>query len=242
MWDRRKPSPAELSQLAAMWAALHALPVKGLWFSRGTARRFAEAHQQMQQHILGYADWCKAHFPPGRRTAERCLKLLEERGPLLETLEINPDKLCFCRSDPRFANIITRPDSRLGMIDWEDSGLRDPARELADLLAHANQEDLLTWDEWQAFVQPYLEARQGTDPELWARTELYLVAFAFYWLMLLTRQGMQASAQGRLDSWMVNGLPGRVRLQRYMARLLAWPAFDAEPWAEEAAGMPFFPG
>jgi hypothetical protein len=91
-------------------------------------------------------------------------------------------------------------------------------------------------------VQPYLEARQKVDLALWERTELYLAAFAFYWLMLLTQQGMQASAQGRLDSWTVNGLPGRVRLRRYMARLLAWPAFDAESWMEEAAEMPFFPG
>jgi len=38
--------------------------------------------------------------------------------------------LCFCRSDARFANVIARPDGRLGLVDWEDSGLRDRAVEV----------------------------------------------------------------------------------------------------------------
>jgi thiamine kinase-like enzyme len=32
----------------------------------------------------------------------------------------------FCRADPRFANVITRPDGRLAMVDWEDSGRAIP--------------------------------------------------------------------------------------------------------------------
>jgi len=36
---------------------------------------------------------------------------------------VSTDKpLCFCRSDARFANVIARPDGRLGLVDWEDSG------------------------------------------------------------------------------------------------------------------------
>jgi len=59
---------------------------------------------------------------------------------------------CFCRSDARFANVIARPDGRVGLVDWEDSGLRDPARELADLLHHPNQEDLIDAEGWQPFL------------------------------------------------------------------------------------------
>src|SRR5262245_58981470 len=54
MWDRRKPSPAELSQLAAVWETLHALPTEGLWLARGSERRLSEAYQGAQQHFLRY--------------------------------------------------------------------------------------------------------------------------------------------------------------------------------------------
>jgi thiamine kinase-like enzyme len=70
-----------------------------------------------------------------------------------------PAPLVFCRSDPRCANVIARPDGRLGLGDWEDSGLRDPGREVADLLLHPNQEDLVAGPVWDAFLRPYQASR-----------------------------------------------------------------------------------
>src|SRR5712691_10851101 len=92
--------------------------------------------------------------------------------------------LCFCRSDPRFANVIARPDGRLGLVDWEDCGLRDTAREVADLLLHPNQEDLLGWREWQAFLQPYIDGRRS-DADFERRLQAYLAVFPIFWLGLL---------------------------------------------------------
>ena len=59
--------------------------------------------------------------------AQVCMQSLE-RG-LADALPLIPEvaPVCFCRSDARFANVISRPDGRVGLVDWEDSGLRDPA-------------------------------------------------------------------------------------------------------------------
>jgi thiamine kinase-like enzyme len=46
--------------------------------------------------------------------------------------------------DPRFATVIQGPDGHLTLVDWEASGLLDPASDIACLLTHPNQEDLLT--------------------------------------------------------------------------------------------------
>ena len=74
-----------------------------------------------------------------------------------ELSEARP-QLAFGRSDSRFANIIARTGGRVGIVDWEDSGLIDPALDQADLMVHANQEDLLSAGEWEAFLRPYLAA------------------------------------------------------------------------------------
>ena len=42
---------------------------------------------------------------------------------------------CFCRLILASTNIIARPDQQQPG-DWEDSGLRDPAHDLGDLLTH----------------------------------------------------------------------------------------------------------
>jgi thiamine kinase-like enzyme len=111
--------------------------------------------------VHAYAAWVERHAPQRRRTAQLCLEALE-RG-LATTASLLPSEapLCFCRSDPRFANVLTRPDGRLGLVDWEDSGLRDPAREVADLLLHPNQEDLLDAHGWKAFLTPYPASRRS---------------------------------------------------------------------------------
>jgi hypothetical protein len=240
-WDRRCPQSSELAELAQVWAMLHALPPEGLWLARGSERRFAQVYDRMRHQFGAYQAWANACHLPDRRAAERCLQLLELHAASLASLEAQPAVMRFCRSDPRFANVITRPDGRLAMVDWENGGLRDPARELADMLMHANQEDLLSWEAWQAFLRPYLAASAASDPDLWRRTELYVGAFALYWLAVLTEQGMRWSDQGRAAPWMVNGISGHIRLRRYMARALAWPELDPSAWQDEAASFSFFP-
>jgi len=130
----------------------------------------------------------------------------------------------FCRSDARFANVIAGPDGRIGLVDWEDRGIRDPAREVGDLMHTANQEDLVGPERWQAFLRPYLGALTPRDPHLPRRIELYVATCPIYWLSALFREGMRRAEEGQLAGWMVNGLPATLRLRRYLARALAWPA------------------
>jgi thiamine kinase-like enzyme len=140
---------------------------------------------------------------------------------------LNP-ALCLCRSDARFANVIARPDGRLGLVDWEDSGLRDPARDLADVITHANQEDLLSWEEWQPLIQPYLAGRRAVDPGLAHRMHLYLALFPLFWLSLLQHLGVQRAEAGTLAGWKSNEVDPQTRMRRYLARAIAWPNMNFE--------------
>ena len=163
-------------------------------------------------------------------------------GPQLDTLlEYRPVRRYFCRSDARFANVVERPDGRLGLVDWEDSGLCDPAREVSDLMFAANQEDLLSSDEWEAFLRPYLAVQTPRDPLLRQRIHLYAALYPLYWLALLFRIGLERAREGTLATWTVNGLPADVRLRRYLARALAWPDRDFSGQLAELEDLRLFP-
>jgi aminoglycoside phosphotransferase (APT) family kinase protein len=241
MWDRRKPEAAELRQLAEAWLKVNAVRADGLWPSRSHERKWADIANAIRTSFLQYSAWAAAEFAVGQSAGERCLAVLESRQAVIDELAAGSPLLCFCRSDPRFANVIRRPDGRIGFVDWEGSGVRDPARELADILTHPNQEDLLEAGEWQAFVEPYLAERGGLDAELWQRAQKYLVLFPIYFLSVILNQGRDLAQRGQLAGWTVNGLPASVRLRRYLARALAWPntAFGRE--LDELASVVFFP-
>src|SRR5690348_3166533 len=91
---------------------------------------------------------------------------------------------CQSRHGLRRTGLPARPGGRLGLVDWEDSGLRDPAREVADLLMHPNQEDLLDWHAWQPFLSTYGESRRD-DANFELRLEGYLAIFPVFWLRIL---------------------------------------------------------
>jgi aminoglycoside phosphotransferase (APT) family kinase protein len=160
---------------------------------------------------------------------------LSDGVPLIP--EIAP--LCFCRSDARFANVIARPDGRVGLVDWEDSGLRDPARELVDLLHHPNQEDLLGPDEWRPFLDRYLPSR-GADAGFAERVRGYLALFPVFWLGVLLTEGLRRTSNGTLHDWRVNDLDPNERLRRYVARSNAWPELDPGAALSDVADVTFF--
>ena len=241
MWDRYRPTATELGQLADLWLKMNTLPTAGLWMSRGQDQPLADNAANFRMAFEKYGAWADHSFAPGRRAADLCLEVLACRQNVVRQLDAETPVFCFCRSDARFANVIARPDGRLGLVDWEDSGLRDPARDLADLMIHANQEDLLAPDEWQAFLQPYLAVRGQKDPHLAQRTHLYLALFPIFWLKILIGIGLQRVESGRLSSWQVNGLPPNERLRRYLARSLAWPEHDFSRQLESVAEVQFFP-
>jgi hypothetical protein len=149
--------------------------------------------------------------------------------------------LCFCRSDPRFANVIARPDGRLGLVDWEDSGLRDPARDLADILLHPNQEDLLEENDWRAFAEHYAAGRAKTDPGMADRAHQYKLLFHVFWVAAFIRRGLERAKSGHLVGWQVHEIDVNQRLRRYLARGLAWPKVDFAAELEELNEVSFFP-
>lgn len=241
MWNRHHPTPAELNQLAELWLKLNAIPTEGLWLSRGYERSLVEVEAQFRAVFETYAAWVGAEFRPGSQAAELCLALLEKRQSVVRELAGQDSPPCFCRADPRFANVIRRPDGRLGLVDWEDSGLRDPAIDLADLVTHPNQEDLLAPDEWQPFLQPYLAVRSKFDARLQQRMQLYLALFPIFYVTILIQRGMRLADAGQLATWSVNEMPINERLRRYLARGLAWPELDFSGQMDMLAGVTFFP-
>jgi thiamine kinase-like enzyme len=146
----------------------------------------------------------------------------------------------FCRPDCRFANFLDLPGGRVAMVDWEDAGLEDPACVVADLLLHAEQEDLMADRHWVPFLQPYVEAMSVRDRTIAERIELNRPLAAIFWFVLLLHQAIRRRAGGTLDRWEVNALPGLVRLRRYLAIALAWPAHDAGRVLGEIRQVEFF--
>ena len=241
MWDRRRPSPQQLATLADLWLTMHAMPTVDMWLSRGWERTPAEVLESFRTSFDRYAAWCTAHFPPGKRISKECHELLAQAESIFQELSTYAPQLCFYRADPRFANVITRPDGRLTYIDWEDSGLRDPARDLADMITHPNQEDLLSFDEWQPFLQPYLAERMTVDPTIQQRMHLYCAIFPLFWLAIFLKMGIGLVEKGEIQGWQINGLPANLRLQRYLARAIAWPATDFTDQLERLSLLKFFP-
>lgn len=241
MWDRTKPSAQQLDKLAQLWLQLHSLPTDGLWLSKGWEQRTAEVQATFQQRFDKYGAWAERHFPAGQQALTLCRQALEQSKAVFVALSKLSPPLAFCRADPRFANVIERPDGRLAYVDWEDSGLRDPARDLADLLTHPNQEDLLTYDEWQPFLHPYHRERLPVDRAVEERMHQYMMLFPLFWLQVCMRIGVNLAATGQLAGWQINGLPANVRMRRYLARALAWPALTFEENDAALADLQFFP-
>lgn len=194
----------------------------GVWLSRGFQRPWPEVEARFQSAFQAYADWAKREFPNGLQGVEMCFRLLEPFRTATQRLAAYDFPLCFCRADTRFTNVIQRPDGRLGMIDWEDSGLRDPARDVAELFTHPNQEDLVCRSDWQAFLSPYLAAHRQRDPTLQERAHLYGSVFPLFWLSTCLKIGAESAKAnaGGLATWQINGMSANMRLQRYLARAL----------------------
>lgn len=243
MWDRIPPTAVQLKQLAELTITLNNLPADGLWLSRGMERSMAEVMAMFHSYLARYEKWAEVHFPTGLDSVPLCWQLLEQLPPILDEFAKLPDPpLLFCRSDPRFANVIQRPDGRLGLVDWEDCGLRDPARDVADLLTHPNQEDLLSEEEWQAFLRPYTAAMLPRDPHFSERVHLYQPLFLMFWLTLLLNNGVSQEQAGQsLKDWQTKRLPVNIRLRRYLAMAQAWPDKPTETTNAKFASVTFFP-
>ena len=245
MWGRRKPSSDELRALAEVWLMVDSLSAQVDWAARGTNRSVAERFARFSDRLRAFRAWTEAAFPEGTAAALRCFDVLDRRWPAVRELDACSEqgmRRSFGPADTRFANVIRRPDGRIGLVDWEDSGLGDPARDVMGLLSHPDQEDLLVPAEWQAFLEPYLAVMTPKDPLLRRRIELYGAIDSVFWLSVLVfQEGLRRAETGGLDGWMINGLPANVRLRRYLARALAWPEYDFSSHLAELKDLRFFP-
>lgn len=240
MWNRYSPTVDELGQLADIWLRMNSVSVEDLWLSRGMERTGEQIANQFAVWFQDYADWTAAHFPEGQRTAQYLIQIAEKRLEIVDELFQMKPVLCFSRADPRFANVIQRANQRLGMIDWEDSGLRDAARDIADIVAHPNQEDLLNWNEWQAFLEPYFAERKKVDPEIEKRVYLYNALFPLYWLSGLVTHGRRRWEANKLQGWTINSMNPNKRLRRYLARAMAYPKMDFQDELDRLSDLVFF--
>jgi len=241
MWNRTTPTRANLQQLADLWIQMNQVSVENLWLSRGMERTGEQIAEEFVARFQNYADWTEIHFPEGRRAAMYLQDIAKKRLILFNDLFALEPPLCFSRADPRFANIIQRPNNCLGMIDWEDSGLRDVARDIADIIVHPNQEDLVSWEDWQAFLQPYFAERRKVDVDIERRVHLYQGVFPLFWLSGLVTYGIrQWKSNHDLSRWNVNTMNPNHRLRRYLARAMAYPKMDFEDELKEIEGLQFF--
>lgn len=243
MWDRTRPTAVQLQQLAELWLTLNDLPSDGLWLSRGMERTMQDVSAMFHNYLNRYEAWARQHFQAGLEGVPHCQGVLDRLPTILDSFAQLPDPtLLFCRSDPRFANVIQRPDGRLALVDWEDCGLRDPARDTADLLTHPNQEDLLRDEEWDAFLRPYTTKRLKTDPNFNERVHHYLAIFPIFWLLLLLNSGANRAMSGKpIKEWQPNRIPVNIQLRRYLARAQAWPAKPTAVDLASLAKLNFFP-
>ncbi|MEZ4677225.1 MAG: hypothetical protein R2932_23705 [Caldilineaceae bacterium] len=84
----------------------------------------------LEQSFAKYSAWAAPHFPPGQAAIAVCLPLLDQAAQIFAHITAARPLPFYLPADLRFANVIERPDGRLAYVDWEDSGLRDPARDL----------------------------------------------------------------------------------------------------------------
>lgn len=239
MWGRYQPTADELVALATAMARLHSLPTEGLWLARGSEMtpmaRVAWFHELLDR----YAAWSAAYYPAGQQVVVLCRPLIDVAGEVMVQLEHTMPPRAFCRSDPRFANVIVRPDGRLSFVDWEDAGLRDPALEMGDLILHTEQEDLLSQATLAAFLATYCQLMGMDQARFVERVVQYGRVLPLFYIVILMRYGIGLSERGKLANWQVNDMPANQRLQRYLARALAgslWE-FDASAYTD----VSFFP-
>lgn len=237
MWDRQKPSPDRLQQLAEVWLLQASIRAEGLWMCNGGGRSATYFVGWLSRSIDTYRQWVDAHFPSGTETASLTQEALQKCVAAAAALDSESPLLCFNQSDTRFANVIQRSSNVLGLVDWEDCGLEDAGRNLSGLLLAPNQEDLLTFDEWQAFLEPVIASQSRSMPEIERRFQSYLLLTSMFWLGLFLSMGMGRTT---IEGWEANGLPVTVRLQRYLARALAYPSLDFTSQLEQIQALRFF--
>lgn len=125
MWDRKRPSPHELAQLAQLWTKMHAIPTGRLWLARDQYMPPTALESRFRDSFQRYAAWTAVAFPAGQYATAHCFDLLTQVRTAAQALTEHPSIRSFCRLDNRFANVIRRPEmpfqkhlAELSLIDF----------------------------------------------------------------------------------------------------------------------------
>jgi thiamine kinase-like enzyme len=110
--------------------------------------------------------------------------------------------MTLCRADPNIRNFIRRAGP-WASVDWEYSGLGDPAFDIADLIAHIAHLDVPA-ARWHWFVAQY--ASRSADAGCRTRIETYLPLMLVWWTVRIVRY-LRETGQG-LDNRLVEPTPG----------------------------------
>jgi Ser/Thr protein kinase RdoA (MazF antagonist) len=238
MWPEQSPTPAMLTGLAECWLTMRRLSADGLWVSRGL-ETLPHIVVNTGKRLQTYLDWAAQQDSLTRAFAAESRHLLQRAAVAYEKLTDRPIPHYFCRSDPRFANLILRPDGRVGMVDWEDAGRHDPAYAIAGFFSHANQEHLLTATDRATFLAAYRAGlAPGEDPDLPVRVALYERLLSVAWLALLLEAGCNRPDQ---RDWQVHNMPVNAKLHRFRARALSDSYAELEHKLMALEPIPFFP-
>ncbi|MCB0011056.1 MAG: phosphotransferase [Anaerolineales bacterium] len=238
MWPEQSPTPAMLTGLAESWLTMRRLGSDGLWASRGL-ETLPQIVVNTGKRLQTYLEWAEGQIGVTTAFAAESRHLLQRAATAHEKLTARPILHYFCRSDPRFANLIHRPDGRVGMVDWEDAGLHDPAYAIAGFFGHANQEHLLTATDRAVFMAAYRAGLAADeDPELPARVALYERLLSVAWLALLLGAGCNRPDQ---RDWQVHHMPVNAKLHRFRARALSDSYAEFEQKLMTLEPIPFFP-
>src|SRR5260370_41879109 len=80
---------------------------------------------------------------------------------------------------------------------------------------HPNQEGLLGWREWHAFLQPYIDGHRS-DADFERRLHAYLAVFSIFWLGFLLQEGLHRTDSGTFENWRGDQLEPNHRFGRYL--------------------------
>ena len=179
-------------QILRAYHRLHSLPPAdgGTWGAGHGPMLSPTTPEEMVTGIHALAEQLP---PPGR--PERLSELLQ----LLDRARLPrlPTSRCWAHGDPNIRNLILTPDG-VKLVDWEYSGITDPANEIAKLMSHALAASAGE-ERWAWVAEQY--ANLSGEPDMLPRIQ------AFYAL--------------RLAGWYVRLLFGRhVLLQRPSVRLV----------------------
>ncbi|HTP11295.1 MAG TPA: aminoglycoside phosphotransferase family protein [Anaerolineae bacterium] len=160
------------SSVVLAYHNVHRVTVEVIQDRRITLPHCSLVTQQPDKAVNGLYEFL-AQVPESERPVP-LIKLLAE----LERTSLPPIRVtsCLCHGDATLRNMLWTTD-HVALVDWEYSGLCDPAHEVAKIMAHPHAKDV-SEDRWQWLTQRYA---QITGEDSFCRRIQVQYALALIW-------------------------------------------------------------